>query len=147
MRFEIPAVMRQSVSIWFIDVLPSFIILFDSSPCVFELYDVYQVAEGVEKIDSCKDSGENRAAVDVSTRQNEDVVAKPSENIETTPAEGIEESKLAKDLPELNLTKDFQELKSKLTLMDAELLEVRLFRLKLDYYAFSVVYVSPSYID
>lgn len=83
----------------------------------------YKVAEGVEKIDSCKDSGENRAAVDVSTRQNEDVVAKPSENIETTPAEGIEESKLAKDLPELNLTKDFQELKSKLTLMDAELLE------------------------
>ncbi|KAA0049436.1 vesicle-associated protein 2-2-like isoform X1 [Cucumis melo var. makuwa] len=81
----------------------------------------YKVAEGVEKIDTCKDVDENGAAENVQIRQNE--VAESVENIETMPSEGIEESKLAKDLPELNLTKDFQELKSKLTLMDAELLE------------------------
>lgn len=110
-------------SVWFFNVLPFFKVqlLF---PCVF---DLYQVAEGVEKIDTCKDSDENRAAEDVAMRQSEDVVAEPIDNIETTPAEGIEESKPAKDLPELNLTKDFEELKTKLTLMDAELLEVDLF--------------------
>lgn len=80
------------------------------------------MAEGVEKIDTCKDADENGAAENVPTRRSE--VAESVENIETMPAEGIEESKLSKDLPELNLTKDFQELKSKLALMDAELLEV-----------------------
>lgn len=88
-----------------------------------QLSPPYKVAEGVEKIDTCKDSDENRAAEEVATRQNKDAVTKPMDTIETTPAEVIEESKSAKDLPELNLTKDFEELKSKLTLMDAELLE------------------------
>ena len=82
---------------------------------------------GVEKLDTCKESDDNREAEDVATRQNEDAVAEPIDNVETTPVEGIEESKPVKDLPELNLTKDLLELKSKLTLMDAELIEVDLF--------------------
>ncbi|XP_023528129.1 vesicle-associated protein 2-2-like isoform X1 [Cucurbita pepo subsp. pepo] len=87
------------------------------------LSPLYKVAEGVEKIDTSKDSDENRAAEDAATIRNEDMVAEPIDNIETTPAEEIKESKPANDLPNLNLTKDFEELKSKLTLMDAELVE------------------------
>ncbi|XP_022979859.1 vesicle-associated protein 2-2-like isoform X3 [Cucurbita maxima] len=92
----------------------------------------YKVAEGVEKIDTSKDSDENRAAEDAATRRNEDMVAEPIGNIETTPDEDIKESKPANGLPELNLTKDFEELKSKLTLMDAELeeAEATIMRLK-----------------
>lgn len=100
------------------------------------------MAEGVEKIDTCKDVDENGAAENVQIRQNE--VAESVENIETMPSEGIEESKLAKDLPELNLTKDFQELKSKLTLMDAELLEVD-FLSRSSIIMHSGIYVSLSY--
>lgn len=110
-----------------IDVLPSLNIYSVFFRCVFERYYAYQVAEGVEKIDTSKDSDENRAAEDAATIRNEDMVAEPIDNIETTPAEEIKESKPANDLPNLNLTKDFEELKSKLTLMDAELVEVYVF--------------------
>ncbi|XP_022144557.1 vesicle-associated protein 2-2-like isoform X3 [Momordica charantia] len=82
-----------------------------------------EVAEGVEKVDACRDSDENRAAEDVAMEQNEGVVAEPIDNIETTPDRETEELKPVKDVPELNLTKDFEELKSKLIIMDAELLE------------------------
>ncbi|XP_022144556.1 vesicle-associated protein 1-2-like isoform X2 [Momordica charantia] len=88
-----------------------------------QLSPPYKVAEGVEKVDACRDSDENRAAEDVAMEQNEGVVAEPIDNIETTPDRETEELKPVKDVPELNLTKDFEELKSKLIIMDAELLE------------------------
>ncbi|XP_022137771.1 vesicle-associated protein 1-2-like [Momordica charantia] len=88
-----------------------------------QLSPPYKVAEGVDKVDACRDSDENRAAEDVAMKQNEGVVAEPIDNIETTPYGETEELKPVKDVPELNLTKDFEELKSKLTIMDAELLE------------------------
>lgn len=78
----------------------------------------YQVAEDVQGLETARDVEEDR--------RDEDIVSRHAENVDDT--------KPVKDVVQLNLAKDSEELKSRLSIMHTKLREVSLSLLDINFY-------------